>query len=79
MLPAYLGLYLGGGDKPGLRLAPARQLARALSGGGTVSAGFVLLFGLAGVVIGGGARALAGSYIVFYWLTIGGLLEKFVW
>ncbi len=73
MLPAYLGLYLGGGEKPGPRLTPVRQLARALLIGGTVTAGFVLLFGLAGVVIGGGARALAG---IFPWigLAVGVLL-----
>ncbi len=58
MLPAYLGLYLrseGGDGTLGARLA------RALGVGATVTAGFVLLFGVAGVAIGAGSRGLADA------------------
>jgi cytochrome c biogenesis protein CcdA len=69
MLPTYLGLYLGA-DKEGPRASPVRRLGRALLVGGTVTAGFVLLFGLAGVVIGGGARAVV-NLIPWLGLAIG--------
>lgn len=70
MLPAYLGLYLGTDEKEGPRISPVRRLGRALLVGGTVTAGFVLLFGLAGVVIGGGARAVV-NIIPWVGLAIG--------
>jgi cytochrome c biogenesis protein CcdA len=61
MLPAYLSLYLGA-EEEGFaeRSAPARLL-RALLVGATVSLGFVLLFGAAGVVISAGGSALLGA------------------
>lgn len=73
MLPAYLGLYLGGSvgedDSAGL----ASRLERAVLVGGTVTAGFVVLFAVVAVPIGLGARGIVG---MFPWvgLTIGVLL-----
>jgi len=61
MLPAYLSLYLGteeaGFEK---RSALARAL-RALLIGSVVSLGFVLLFGLAGVVVSAGGGVILGT------------------
>ncbi len=72
MLPAYLGLYLGsdrGAGAPG----PTRQLGRALVIGGTMTAGFVLLFAVAGLAIAAGSQPLVS---IFPWvgLAIGVLL-----
>ena len=72
MLPAYLGLYLGSDEKQvGQRALP--HLARALVVGGTVTGGLVLLFGLAGVVIGAGASFIV-DIIPWIGLSIGVLL-----
>lgn len=57
MLPTYLGLFLAEGDQ-GYRPGPAARAARAMVVGGTVTAGFLILFTVAGVTIGAGARAL---------------------
>ena len=58
LLPAYLGLFLGDRERaPG----PAR-LRRALVVGGSVTAGFVVLFALVGVSIGSGAHFLVTSF-----------------
>jgi cytochrome c biogenesis protein CcdA len=73
MLLAYLGLYLGAGEKAGLRTSPAQRLVRALMVGGSVAVGFILLFSLAGVAIGGGARAVV-NIIPWLGLAIGVLL-----
>ena len=58
MLPAYLGLYLGSNlneeDRPG----PVASILRGLVVGGSVSAGFILLFGIVG-----GAVGLSASFI----------------
>lgn len=51
MLPAYLGYFLGLEDKD-------RPLRRALSTGGAVSAGFLVVFGIAGAIIVAGVRSL---------------------
>ena len=54
MLPAYMGLYLGiGSDEE--RSSFVGQLGKALLVGISVTAGFVLLFAVAGAVIGLGA------------------------
>ncbi len=69
MLAPYLGLYLN--DRKG---AAARgrtmQLAHALLVGGAVTAGFVMLFAVAGLIIAGSSRALVDA---FPWigLTVG--------
>ncbi len=57
MLPAYLALYLGAGGQADQR-SGARRLAEAIVVGGTVSAGFVVLFAAAGAVISAGGRFL---------------------
>lgn len=71
MLPAYLGLFLGsratiGGASPGdavsaVATAPwamAQQVSRATLVALVVTAGFVVLFGVAGIVISAGARVI---------------------
>ena len=87
MLPAYLGLYLGSNDKGGSRAHPipssssfmerslrtGMHLARALLVGGVVTSGFVLLFGIAGVIIAGGARSVV-DFIPWLGLSIGVVL-----
>lgn len=72
MLPAYLGLYLGSGDERFVQASTARRFAQALVVAGVVSAGFVALFGGAGLMI-----ALIGAFVVnaFPWIGLGvGLL-----
>ena len=73
MLPAYMGLYLGVGDDEA-KTSLTRQLAKALLVGASVTAGFVLLFALAGAVIGLGARSLVGNVLPWLGLAIGVLL-----
>ena len=73
MLPASIGLYLGSNDEKGGSTPLAQRLGRALLLGGVVTAGFVLLFGVAGLVIGGGARSVVDA-IPWLGLSIGGLL-----
>ncbi len=65
MLPAYLSYFLGldGGEARG---RPA-VLARALAIGAVVSAGFLVVFGLAGVLITAGLRTLTN---VIPWLAL---------
>jgi len=72
MLPAYLGLYLGQqeGER---RQSFFGRLGRALAVGGAVTAGFVVLFGVAGVIITGGASPVVDA-IPWIGLTIGVLL-----
>lgn len=61
MLPAYLSLYLGGQEEAFEKRSALSRTARAVGIGGTVSAGFLLLFGLAGVIVAAGGRAILGS------------------
>lgn len=70
MLPAYMGLYLGAGDEEE-RVSVVRQLAKALLVGVSVTAGFILLFALAGAVIGLGARSVVRSILPWLGLGIG--------
>lgn len=72
MLPAYLGLYLGGGAAGGSG-NHLRHFPRALLVGAVVTAGFVLLFGVAGALIGLGAAFLAQA-LPWFGLTVGILL-----
>ena len=70
MLPAYMGLYLGVGANE--EKAPFfSQLRRALVVGVSVTAGFVLLFAVAGGVIGLGARSVLGGILPWLGLAIG--------
>jgi len=73
MLPAYLGLYLGTRDPEGLQRSVGRRLAQALLVSLLVTAGFVLLFGVAGLLISAGARAII-AYVPWIGLLIGVLL-----
>ena len=72
LLPAYLGLYLGGGAAAGSN-SFFRQLLRALLVGLVVTAGFVLLFGVAGALIGMGASFIARA-LPWFGLVVGILL-----
>lgn len=67
MLPAYLGLYLGGNQEA----QPGRQLGRALLVSSIVTAGFVVLFGSAGAIIGLGARSAVVGILPWLGLGIG--------
>ena len=79
MLPAYLGLYLGANLQEGEKLSPARNLGRALLVGATVSAGLILLFGVAGAVIGVSA-SFVSDILPWLGLAIGvGLVAVGAW
>jgi cytochrome c biogenesis protein CcdA len=70
MLPAYMGLYLGVNNESEKK-SVGSQLGKAMVIGGAVTAGFVLLFALAGVIIGLGARSLVGNILPWLGLIIG--------
>jgi cytochrome c biogenesis protein CcdA len=70
LLPAYLGLYLGTSVDEG---DGARSIGRALVVGGAMTAGFVMLFGLIGLVLGLATAALA-DVLPWVSLLIGALL-----
>ncbi len=70
MLPAYLGLYLGSVQEA----PPKRQLGKALLVGLSVTAGFVVLFGTAGVIIAIGARSAVVGILPWLGLGIGIIL-----
>ena len=73
MLPAYLGLYLGDDAGEESRAGVPERLRRAVLVGSTVTAGFVVMFGIVGLPIGLGARGLVD---IFPWvgMAIGLLL-----
>jgi cytochrome c-type biogenesis protein len=73
MLPAYLSLYLGTEEGDFSKRSPARRLLRALFVGAIVSSGFVLLFGIAGLVISAGATLLL-DVMPALGIVIGGVL-----
>ena len=70
MLPAYLGLYLGSNQEA----QPARQFGKALLVGLSVTAGFVVLFGAAGMIIALGARSAVVGILPWLGLGIGIIL-----
>ena len=70
MLPAYLGMYLGDEGNNEQELHPVKHFSKALLIGGTVTAGFVLLFGVVGGIIGLGA-SFVGDILPWLGLTIG--------
>ena len=72
MLPAYLGLYLSSGVD-GSASRPFTQLTQALLVGAAVTVGFIVLFGIAGSLIGFGASFVV-NYIPWIGLLIGVLL-----
>ena len=61
MLPAYLSLYLGGQEEGFEKRSTIGRAFRAVLIGGVVSLGFVLLFGLAGVVVAAGGSVILGA------------------
>lgn len=69
LLPSLVAFYLTRGEEGDPReLTPRRRAARALLLGLMATLGFVALFGLVGILIGAGGRALAAYF------PIGGLL-----
>ena len=68
MLPAYLGLYLGTGEERFVQTGVLRRFVQALVVTSAVSGGFVVLFGVVGLVI-----AASGSLVVgaFPWIGLG--------
>jgi cytochrome c-type biogenesis protein len=87
MLPAYLSLYLGVEEDNFSKRSSMTRLLRALLVAATVSSGFVLLFGLAGLVISAGGSFLLGVMpslgiviggvlvLVGLWMLVGGTLH----
>src|SRR5438034_372765 len=79
LLPAYLGLYLG--DERGVS-GGRRPIGRAIVVSVTVTASFVLLFGLAGIIASLAASALTsvlpwiGAAVGFGLILLGGLLAS---
>lgn len=73
MLPAYLGLYVSGGNQERDRRQPLLLAARALMVGLSVSLGFVLLFGVVGLILGISAQAVVAA-LPWIGLAIGILL-----
>ncbi len=72
MLPAYMGLYLGSdSDNPDSSKSIIRPLGKALLVGAAVTAGFIVLFGAAGTVIGVGARSVLADVLPWFGLAIG--------
>ena len=70
MLPAYLGMYLGDAGDPEKAVRPMQQIGRAVLVGLTVTAGFVVLFGIVGLIIGLGASFI-GDLLQWLGLFIG--------
>jgi cytochrome c-type biogenesis protein len=73
MLPAYLSLYLGTHEEGFDKHPSMLRLLWALLVGATVSSGFVLLFGLAGLVISAGGTLLL-EVMPSLGIVIGGVL-----
>ena len=71
LLPAYMGLYLGDDDEGNSERGVAGRLGKGVVVGLTVTAGFVLLFGAAGLVIGLGARSVVAGVLPWLGLAIG--------
>ncbi len=65
MLPAYLSYFIGNADGEG-----PRGVGPALAVGGVVSAGFMVVFGLAGLLITLGLRTIIG-FIPWFALAVG--------
>jgi len=70
MLPSYLGLYLGTNDGSADGGHTWERFLRALAISGAVSASFVLLFGLAGIVLSLASTAIA-HYLPWVDLAVG--------
>lgn len=70
MLPAYLALYMGSTAEAEQQTNVFARLGKALLIGAVVTLGFIVLFGIAGLIIGGGARQVI-DVIPWIGLTIG--------
>ena len=70
MLPAYLGMYIGDEVGQTIVTSPLEHFGRAILVGLTVTAGFVVLFSVVGVVIGLGAD-FVGDLLQWLGLLIG--------
>lgn len=68
MLPAYLSYFMGIQDEGRSRSAVLRS---ALKVGGVVSVGFLVVFGIAGIVISGISTRLASDWIPWMALSVG--------
>lgn len=73
MLPAYLGLYLGRGEAHFAQTSASQRFIQALVVAAAVSAGFVALFGVTGLVIAAGGHIVIGA-LPWMGLSIGILL-----
>ena len=73
MLPAYLSLYLGAREEDFGKSSSMSRLLRSLLVGATVSSGFVVLFGLAGLIISAGGTLLL-DVMPALGIVIGGVL-----
>lgn len=71
MLPAYLGLYLGTDRQADTAANPFTHLLKGVQIGAAVTAGFVTLFGAAGIIIGLGARSVVADVLPWLGLAIG--------
>ena len=79
MLPAYLSLYLGSQEEGFEKRSAIRRMIRAVLIGGVVSLGFILLFGLAGVIVAAGGSAILG-FMPWVGAVIGvGLIVMGLW
>ena len=71
MLAAYLGLYLGINEQNSNNTHAIKHIAKGLQVGASVTAGFIVLFGVAGIIIGLGARAAVADILPWLGLIIG--------
>ena len=74
MLPAYLGLYLGSDQENLGSSNPAKHFGKALLVGGSVTAGFLVLFGTTGAIMRLGAQPLVVGVLPWVGLVIGVVL-----
>ncbi len=73
LLPAYLGLYLGAGDASGRPRPRQRSFVQAVWVSAMVTAGFVVLFGIAGLMLSVATATLV-RYVPWFGLLVGILL-----
>ncbi len=73
LLPSYLSIYLGGEEDDLEKRSTLTRVLRAILVGTTVSMGFVLFFGLAGIILSAGGSALIG-FMPVLGFSIGGAM-----
>lgn len=73
LLPAYLGLYLGAGTTPTMQRSWQRNLVRAVWISTSMTIGFVVVFGVAGLVLGSATLTIV-AYVPWLGLLVGILL-----